>query len=209
MQMIPLVHDLSGKNVVIFGGGRVGARKAAFFLPEAEVTVISNSFSPLLSGLGGQRITLDLSSLDDRELSHLLDGVFLAVAATPDQDLNNRIGKICREQGVLFNNAAGEPGDILIPSVIRGEHHLLAISTRGASPAVARFLREHLEASLPDLDRMITLQERLRTALREKESDPERRRTITRQALHDPSLWEALAKGEELAWRIVQERYLQ
>lgn len=209
MLMIPLVHDLSGKKVVIFGGGRVGARKAVFFLPEARVTVISRSFSPLLPEPGVERVPLDISSIGDRELSRLLDGVFLAVAATPDQDQNNRIGRICRGHGILFNNAAGEPGDVLLPSVIRGEHHLLAISTRGASPAIARFLRERLEAGIPDLDRMIALQDRLRTALRDHEPDPERRSAITREVLQDPALWEALAKGEELAWRIVQERYLQ
>ena len=46
MHMIPLMIDLAGKKVVIFGGGEVGARKARFFAPEAEVTVISRSFSP-------------------------------------------------------------------------------------------------------------------------------------------------------------------
>lgn len=206
--MIPLMLDFSGKKVVIFGGGRVGARKAGFFLPEAEVSVISRSFSPLLYGSGVQRITLDLSELADRDLSRLLDGVFLAVAATPDQGLNNRIGRICREQGVIFNNADGNPGDVIIPSVIRDEHILVAISTRGASPAVSRFLREHLAATLPDLDRMISIQERLRAALRDREPDPEQRRTIIREVIADPAVWEALAKGEEPAWRIVQERYL-
>ena len=207
--MIPLMIDLAGKKVVIFGGGEVGARKARFFAPEAEVTVISRSFSPLLSGLAIQRVTRELSDLREEEIGPMLDGVFLAVAATPDTSLNNRIGISCRKMGVLFNNASGEPGDILIPSVMGGEHFLLALSTGGESPAVSRFLREHLQSTLPDLDRMVALQDRLRKCLTEKEPDSRKRKEIVTKVLHDPAVWAALAKGEEGAWQIVEENYLQ
>jgi precorrin-2 dehydrogenase/sirohydrochlorin ferrochelatase len=139
----------------------------------------------------------------------MLDGVFLAVAATPDSTLNNRIGRVCREMGVLFNNASGEPGDILIPSVMSGEHFLLAISTGGASPAVSRFLREHLQSTLPDLDRMVALQDRLRKYLPGKEPESRKRKALVTKVLHDPAVWTALAKGEEEAWQIVEEKYLQ
>lgn len=209
MQMIPLMIDLAGKKVVIFGGGEVGTRKARFFAPEAEVTVISRSFSPQLASLGIERVTSDLSTLGEGDISRMLEGVFLAVAATPDTSLNNRIGEACRKMGVLFNNASGEPGDILIPSVMGGEHFLLALSTGGESPAVSRFLREHLQSTLPDLDRMVALQNRLRKCLPEIEQDSRKRKTLVTKVLHDPAVWEALAKGEEEAWQIVEENYLQ
>jgi len=209
MHMIPLMIDLAGKRVVIFGGGEVGARKARFFAPEAEVTVISRSFSPLFSGLETEHITRDLSELHEEEITSLLDGAFLAVAATSDPSLNTRIGHACRKRGVLFNNASGEAGDILIPSVIRGNHFLLALSTGGKSPAVSRFLREYLQSTLPDLDRMVVLQARLRKLLPGKEPDPRKRKDIVSKVLHDPEVWAVLAKGEEEAWQIVEEKYLQ
>lgn len=209
MHMIPLMIDLTGKKVVIFGGGEVGARKARFFSPEAEVTVISRSFSPKLSGLEIQRVTLELSDMREDEISSQLEGVFLAVAATPNQSLNNRIGSACRKMGVLFNNASGEAGDILLPSVICGEHFLLGLSTGGESPAVTRFLREHLQSTLPDLDRMVVLQDRLRTNLSRKEPDSRKRKVLVTKVLHDPAVWAALAKGEEEGWQIVEEKYLQ
>jgi precorrin-2 dehydrogenase/sirohydrochlorin ferrochelatase len=209
MHMIPLMIDLTGKSVVIFGGGNVGARKARFFSPEAEVTVISRSFSPLLSGLEIQRVTLDLSNLHDTEIDSLIEGVFMAVAATPDPSLNNRIGSACRKRGILFNNASGKAGDILLPSVMRGEHFLLALSTGGESPAVSRFLREHLQSTLPDLDRMVALQDRLRKYLPRKEPDSRKRKGLVTEVLHDPAVWAGLAKGEEEAWQIVEEKYLQ
>jgi precorrin-2 dehydrogenase/sirohydrochlorin ferrochelatase len=205
--MIPLMIDLSGKKVVIFGGGTVGTRKARFFFPDAEVTIISRSFSPVCDELEVRRIEMDLSAVSDTDLRSLLAGAFIAVAATPDNGLNNRIGRICHELGVLFNNASGETGDIIIPSVIRGEHFQIALSTSGASPAVSRFLREYIESSFPDLDRMIVLQGRFRDALQDRIPDSDTRKKILWEVLNDPAVWEALGKGEEEGWRMVKERY--
>lgn len=209
MHMRPLMIDLTGKKVVIIGGGEVGARKARFFAPAAEVTVISRSFSPHLSGIDVKRIPCDIRDLPDGKIRALLDGAFAVVAATPDPSLNNRIGTLCREKGILFNNASGDTGDLLIPSVIAGDHFLLALSTEGESPAVSRFLREHLQSTLPELDRMVALQGRLRKYLLDIEPDSRKRKDIVKKVLHDPSVWVALAKSEEGAWQIIEEKYLQ
>ncbi|NYT20230.1 MAG: bifunctional precorrin-2 dehydrogenase/sirohydrochlorin ferrochelatase [Methanomicrobiales archaeon] len=206
--MIPLMLNFSGKKVVIFGGGDVGARKAGFFCPEAEVTVYSRSFSPRFTGMGASLVEKDLSGVSDEALLQLLGGSYLAVAATPDAVLNDRIGTLCRMQGILFNNARGESGDVLIPSVIRGDHFILSISTGGKSPAVSRYLREYLQSSLPGLDRMIELQERLRHYLRETEPGIGRRKAILSGVLHDREVWEALEEGEDKAWSLIERRYL-
>jgi len=207
--MIPLLVDVSGKTVVIFGGGEVGARKAAYFAPEAKVRVYSRSFSPAFSDTHVERQHLDLNNPDDEHLHSLMDGAFLVIAATPDRDINNRIGELCRQKGILFNNAEGEAGDLLIPSVIRGERFLIAISTEGSSPAVSRFLREFLESSLPDLDRMIGIQEKLRTYLKDCLPDPQVRKDIVWKVLKDRDVWSALREGEIAAWSLVSRRYLQ
>jgi len=206
--MIPLMVDLSGRRVLIFGGGMVGARKARFFSPEADVTVISRSFSDECDVLPVRKRELDLSRMADIGIARLVEGSFIVIAATSDEALNDRIGKVCREKGILFNNAAGETGDLLIPSVIKGEHYLLAISTAGESPAISRFLREYIQASLPQIDRMVVLQGRLREALQDKVPDTDTRRMILWEVLNDPTIWEALGKGEEEGWRMVKERYL-
>jgi len=206
--MIPLMLNFSGKKVVIFGGGDVGARKAGFFCPEAEVTVFSRSFSPRFSGMGATLVETDFSGMSDEVLLQLLTGAFLAVAATPDPALNGRIGALCRVQGILFNNARGERGDVLIPSVVRGGNFILSISTGGKSPAVTRYLREYLQSSLPCLDRMIGLQERLRLFLVETEPAIQKRSAVLSGVLHDQEVWAALAEGEDAAWNLVERRYL-
>lgn len=200
--------DLTGRRVLIFGGGDVGARKAAYFVHEAEVTVISRSFSPDLEGLAIHRQEADLSALPDEALQDLIEGAFLAVAATPDPELNDRIGRLCAEVGVLFNNAAGEPGDVIIPSVVRGNRFLVAVSTYGRSPAVSRYLRMRLETDYADLDRMIELQEEIRPMLRETEPVQAERSRILWAILSDDEIREALAADYGRARALAIERYL-
>ena len=197
--MIPLMLDLSGRRVLIFGGGDVGARKAAYFEHEAEVTVISRTFSPDLDDLAIRQQEADLSSLSDEDLRGLLQGAFLAVAATSDPELNDRIGILCSETGVLFNNAAGRPGDLIIPSVIRGRHHLVAISTHGKSPAIARYLRMRLESEYANLDLMIELQDEVRSMLKETEPVQAKRSRILWNILEDNEIWEMLASDYDQA----------
>jgi len=206
--MIPLMLDLTGRRVLIFGGGDVGARKAAYFSHEAEVTVISRSFSPDLDGLAIQRQEADLSAFPDPALRDLIGGAFLAVAATPDPGLNDRIGRVCAGSGVHFNNAAGEPGDVIIPSVVRGGRYLVAISTHGKSPAVSRYLRMRLQKEYADLDRMIDLQDEVRSMLRETEPVQAERSRILWSILEDDEVWEALAADYDRARAMAIERHL-
>ena len=196
--------DLVNRKVLIFGGGDVGARKAAYFEHEAEVIVISRSFSPALDALAIERQEMDLSTLSDGSLKDLLKDAFLAVAATSDPRLNDR----SHFRAVLFNNAAGEPGDITIPSIIRGRNYLVAISTCGKGPAVSRYLRMQLEAEYADLDRMIDLQDEMRSMLKDTESVQAKRSQVLWSILRDEEIWRALASNYDQARAIAMERYL-
>jgi precorrin-2 dehydrogenase/sirohydrochlorin ferrochelatase len=206
--MTPLFVDLRDKKVVIFGGGAVGARKAGFFAGETKVTVFSRSFDPSFSRLAVECREIDLSGLDDRGLECLLDGAAVVVAATPEKELNNRIGRLAGKMGILFNNADGDPGDLFIPSVVKGKNYILSIGTGGVSPAISRFLREHIQQALPCLDRMISLQGMLRNEIRNREPSQKKRQELLHRVLEDREVWDLLPKGEDAAWRLVKERYL-
>ena len=206
--MVPLVLDLSGRRVVIFGGGPVGARKAAFFLGEAEVTVVSRSFGPEFDALQVRLISKDLKEVSDRDLAGILKGAFLAVAATDDAVLNDRIGKICRRAGIHFNNAKGTPGDVVLPAVAKGVHHAVAITTFGKAPGMARFLRERFEAEYPGLDPMIELTDRLRTELKGRIPEQAMRQEILGQMLADREVWDTANRDGDRAWALVEGRYL-
>ena len=199
--------DLVNRKVLIFGGGDVGARKAAYFEHEAEVIVISRSFSPALDALAIERQEMDLSTSRTGR-SGSPEGCIPRGRATSDPRLNDRIGRLCTETGVLFNNAAGKPGDITIPSIIRGRNYLVAISTCGKGPAVSRYLRMQLEAEYADLDRMIDLQDEMRSMLKDTESVQAKRSQVLWSILRDEEIWRALASNYDQARAIAMERYL-
>ena len=119
--MIPLFVDCSGRRIVIFGGGEVAARKAGYFSGRADILVVSRSFSATLSGYPVENKVLDVSNEDDAALIRIIDGAFLVIAALSDAEQNNRIGRLSRERGILFNNADGEPGDVIF--IAAGEKH--------------------------------------------------------------------------------------
>ena len=206
--MIPLYIDCSGRRIVIFGGGAVAARKAAYFAPEARVLVVSRSFVQKLETMQVERKSVDVQDASDAALTAILDGAFLVIGALSDPALNNRIGRLCRTKGILFNNADGEAGDVLLPAISRGENYTLAISTGGSSPAISRYIRHYLQQELPELDAMIVLQSRLRDVLKRTEPDQARRNAILRSVLDDALVWKLLRKDPDAAWEKVSARYL-
>ncbi|MGB8219595.1 MAG: bifunctional precorrin-2 dehydrogenase/sirohydrochlorin ferrochelatase [Methanoregula sp.] len=206
--MIPLFVECTGKQVVIFGGGEVAARKAGHFANEAEVLVVSRKFTPAIKALPVQVYALDTRTATDAELHTIIENTFLVIAALSDKTENNRIGALCQEHGVLFNNADGEPGDVIIPAMTMGAHYTIAISTGGESPAVSRFLRQDIERRYPSLDAMIELQHRLRETLKDRPVTQAERRRILTAVLNDKLVWTLLKKSPERAWEDVSERYL-
>ena len=206
--MIPLFIDCSGRRIVIFGGGAVAARKAAYFSKEARVLVISRSFAQKIDSLSVEQKLMDVNGESDASVSALIGDAFLVIGALSDPSQNNRIGRLCHTKGILFNNADGEAGDVILPAISSGEHFTLAISTGGSSPAMSRFIREHLEQDLPGLDTMIVLQHRLREELKLREPDQEKRNTILRRVLDDASVWNVIRTDPDRAWDTVLARYL-
>ena len=206
--MIPLFVDCSGKRIVIFGGGEVASRKAAYFSGEADVLVVSRSFSHKMSILPVERQMLDAGRVSDEVLNGIIDRAFLVIGALSDPVQNNRIKNLCIAREILFNNADGEAGNVIIPSVTGGENFTLAISTKGSSPAVSRFIREHLETQFPALDEMIALQRDLRGQLKHTEPSQARRNAILWEVLNDRELWITLKNNPSRARQQVKERYL-
>jgi precorrin-2 dehydrogenase / sirohydrochlorin ferrochelatase len=205
--MIPLFIDCSGRRIVIFGGGAVAARKAAYFAPEARVLVVSRSFVHKIETLPVKMKSIDVLTASDTKLATIIGNAFLVIGALSDPAQNNRIGGICKKKGILFNNADGKAGNVILPAISSGENFTIAISTSGSSPAVSRFLREHLEQELPELDAMIGLQQRLREKLKHSVPDQIRRHAILHKVLDDPSVWKLLRTDPDKAWEKVSGSY--
>jgi precorrin-2 dehydrogenase/sirohydrochlorin ferrochelatase len=121
----PAFLELSGTRAVVIGAQAVAEGKAAALAAAgAEVTSLEN---------GGW------SPAD-------LDGAFICVAHSPDAAERDAIARAARDRGVLVNVMDDVPNcDFAAPAVVRRGDLVLAISTGGRSPALARKLREELE----------------------------------------------------------------
>ncbi len=139
------------------GGGEVAQRKAQSLLKSgARVAVTAPAATEALRRMASSGDIL-LSLRQYREPD--LEGVFLVIAATDDREVNSTVSSDARRRGVLVN-VVDSPGecDFYVPSaVVRGDL-VLAISTGGKSPALAKKIREDLEREYgPEYDRFLRL----------------------------------------------------
>lgn len=139
---------LDGKRVVVVGAGEIGEAKIETLLPaQARLTAIDPTPSSRVRELAAN----EQLSLKQRRVCPLdLIGATLVVIATGDHEANARIAGWARRLGVTVN-AVDDPSlcDITIPAVVERGPATIAITTGGATPAGARFLRERLTDLVP------------------------------------------------------------
>jgi precorrin-2 dehydrogenase/sirohydrochlorin ferrochelatase len=134
---------LEGKKVVIVGGGKVAERKVTGLLGTgSHITVISPNTTDELKRLAGcGRIEWIEKSFSKEDL----DGAFLIFAATNDNEVNQYIKMAARDQQLVTIADDPEGSDFHVPSHIQRGRLSIAVSTGGASPTLARKIREQLE----------------------------------------------------------------
>ncbi len=168
MVYYPAFLKIHGKRCVVIGGGAVALRKTKMLLDfGADVTVISPTLSPGLERLA-EAGTVRLVRRE-YETGDLKD-VVIAIAATDARETNQRVADEAREQGVLVNVVDDpEKSDFIIPSFFRRGGLTIAVSTGGASPALARKIRTRLEGILGEESALLlSIVADVRSALKER-----------------------------------------
>ncbi|WP_397472137.1 siroheme synthase CysG [Rheinheimera sp.] len=148
MQYLPLFVKLTDKPVLIIGGGSVALRKAGTLLSAgARLTVVAKEFADDFVQWQQQgKATLIHGSFDPVQL----DGKLLVIAATDDDQLNDTVYQAATARNMLVNTVDDQPKcSFIFPSIIDRSPILIAISSFGTAPVLARRLREKLEALLP------------------------------------------------------------
>ncbi len=204
---LPLMLNLRGKEVVIFGGGEVGERKAALFCNYASVTVISREFTPRLSQLSGEgKLGLVwVKDITEKEISEYLKNAFITIPATNDAGLNEEIAKTASRNGILVNRV-DERGDVIVPSVIKRGDVIIGISTLGKSPALSKYIRERIEEVItPEFAQMSMLQNELREMLKSRVDDQKKRKEILWNVINDNEVWAAFKESYEKAYKIASK----
>jgi precorrin-2 dehydrogenase / sirohydrochlorin ferrochelatase len=142
----PVYLDLSGVTVLVVGAGRVAARKVdGLAAAGAVVRVVAPEVAD----------DLDRGAVDELRQRAFepadLDGVRLVVTATGDTDVDAGVAAAATAAGIWVN-AADQPDDcsFILPAIARHGPLSIAVSTGGASPALARRLRDHAARLLTD-----------------------------------------------------------
>jgi precorrin-2 dehydrogenase len=145
MQYYPIYLDMRGRNALVVGGGAVGSRKAKTLLKAgARVTVVSPQVTAAIQSLAE---TGELNWHARPYRASDMATMFLVFSATDDPDLNQCIEADAIRHHVLCNFAdAPDRGHFILPSIVARGDLLVSISTSGKSPAVARRLRQEMEA---------------------------------------------------------------
>ena len=145
MRYYPIFIDINNKNCLVVGGGSVGIRKAVTLDKcKANVTIISNQFSSELDNLKTTSINFKTKEYEKKDVK----GMFFVFAATDNSDLNQKIKNDASKLDILCNIAdSPDKSDFILPSVVDRGDLILAISTSGSSPAMAKKIRQELEDS--------------------------------------------------------------
>ncbi|GIC76247.1 bifunctional precorrin-2 dehydrogenase/sirohydrochlorin ferrochelatase [Moritella sp. F3] len=159
MQYLPIFMDVNNKNVLVVGGGEVASRKVDLLLSAgAKVTVLSPRLNDTLQRYCGHDSNSDgakIMAIIDGYSSHYLDdftGGYAMVWVTTDNTvLNKQVWQDCCERNLLVNVAdQQELCEFITPSIIDRSPLQIAISSGGTAPVLIRYLREKLEALLPE-----------------------------------------------------------
>lgn len=176
MDYLPLFVDVRTRKVVLIGGGVVAARKAELLIKaQAQLVVISPS---LCVQLQTQHQHNHFVWLAEEYRSSLLDDAFLVIAATDDALLNETVFYDANERNIFVNVVDDQPlCSFIVPSIIDRSPVIVAISSGGTAPVLARLLREKLEAMLPlSLGKMAEIAGRWRSKVKETLSNMRERK---------------------------------
>ncbi|MFT6916751.1 MAG: uroporphyrin-III C-methyltransferase/precorrin-2 dehydrogenase/sirohydrochlorin ferrochelatase [Motiliproteus sp.] len=196
MDYLPLFFDLKTKPCLLIGGGAVALRKAELLCRAgARITVVApqlrEELLELVQAHQGTAIQAPYSG-------DLLEGMTLVVAATDDPELNQQVHQDAQNLGIPVN-VVDQPAlcDFIFPAIVDRSPLMIAISSGGSAPVLARLVRARLEALIPhaygQLGRLMgQFRERVKTRFSRIES----RRSYWEQVLYGP-VPEQLATGQQ------------
>lgn len=185
MDYLPIFADIRNKPVLVVGGGDVAARKIELLRRAgARVQIASKALCEELAALHHEGLVEWRAKAYESEL---LTGVFLVIAATDDAELNACVFDDASARHLLANVVDDQPKcSFIFPSIVDRSPLVVALSSSGTAPVLARLLREKLEALLPaNLGQMAAIAGQWRGKVKERFSKMSDRRRF----------WEAAFNG--------------
>ena len=174
MKTFPMFLQMAGRHVVIVGGGEQAAQKTRLMLKtEARIVLVAQDLDDELSGLVrcGRAQHVTALSVD------VFRGAALVFVATGCVGLDHAAHALAKEAGVVVN-VVDRPSlcDAVTPSIVDRDPVVVAISTEGTAPVLARQIRTRMETLLePALGELAALAGRLRPVVNRQIPQRERR----------------------------------
>jgi len=205
MEFLPIFLNLRGRRCVVIGGGEVAARKVSLLL---EVGGSVTVYSPELCGtLAELREAGKIEYVASRFSDDVLDGCSIAIAATDDDTVNRRVSEAAKRRNVPVN-VVDQPElcSFIVPSIVDRSPVVVAVSTGGASPVLARLIRARLETLIPSAyGRLAELVASFREKVKARFRHPAKRRMFWEDVLQGP-VAELMFAGQAEASRKELER---
>lgn len=206
MDHLPIFCQLRDRDCLIVGGGDVAERKARLLLEAgARLTVNALTFIPQFTVWANEgMLTLVEGPFDET----LLDSCWLAIAATDDDTVNQRVSDAAESRRIFCNVVdAPKAASFIMPSIIDRSPLMVAVSSGGTSPVLARLLREKLESLLPQhLGQVARYAGQLRARVKKQFATMGERRRFWEKFFVNDRLAQSLANADEKAVNATTER---
>lgn len=206
MDYLPLFHALKGRPCLLVGGGQIALRKARLLTQAgALLQVVAPRILPELLQLLQQH--QGQHHLGDYSAEHL-SGKALVVCATNNPAVNQQVSQDCFARCLPVNVVdAPELCSVITPAIIDRSPLMVAFSSGGEAPVLARMLRAKIESVLPErLGQLAQFASRFRQAVKDAFSDGDQRRRFWESVLQGPIAEQVLQGNEACAQTALQQR---
>lgn len=206
MEYLPLFHQLRGQSVLLVGGGEIALRKARLLAQAgASLRVVTLELHPelkqLLEQTGGEYQLRGWQAGD-------CEGHVLVLAATENNSLNAEVAAEARGLNVPVN-VVDTPAlcSVIFPAIVDRSPLVVAVSSGGHAPVLARLVRAKIETVLPaTYGKLAQLAQKYRDAVKQRFGDLQQRRVFWEETLQGPISEQVFAGNLELAEQMVQDK---
>ena len=199
MDYLPIFLDIKNKACLIVGGGQVATRKVMLLLQAgAQVSVVAPKLDSVLDEYAAHGTIAHRAECFQPGHLH---NIALVIAATNDHAINQQISAAAQQRQIPVN-VVDNPAlcTFIMPSIVDRSPLLIAVSSGGQSPVLARLLRAQLEIMIPAAyARIATIAGKFRQRVKQHFTHPEKRRIFWEKILQGPFTEMILAGKDETA----------
>ncbi len=207
MKYYPICLNMTHRRCLVVGGGKVAERKILRLVDcGAEVTVLGKVLTPAIEAL---KKAGKIEHTNDDYRADYLQNAFLVIGATDNDEVNKVVARDAMGKGIL-TNVVDDPDhcDFILPSIYEQKELLIAISTGGKSPALARKLRMEMEGIYgPEYGIFLEIMGEIRERILARGHRPQENKNIFEALVHSDMIKHIKEKNWDRLRGLVRDIY--